>query len=531
MRRTMWILALVGLAPLLVFAAMTAASQLRDKGERDLSHGLAVARQISAEVDGLLQADEAALGALLSYPDIAEGNWTAAEGRGRSLMREHPRWREILVTDLRSRREVWSTSTGAVSRSARAVVLQRLAGKRPTDRFGTVTAGAPGCPCLPIHRMVMINGEPQYVVTLMIDTSNFQQLLVKEINKAGVGPPDISAVFDSQGNFVARSVDYRKRVGMPGSIYVRRTLSGPPSGIYSGVTLEGLKNRTVYQRSGYAGLSTHIAMPDARFNMLDLGSFGLTLAALGIALPIAAAAVWYANREQQRLRLEEQGRIQAQKMEALGRFASGVAHDFNNVLQVILGCVQRLERLTTDPQASRSLSYVRQAAEKGAGLTQELVRFARERPIEIDRIELAPLLADIEGMMQRTLGPDIALQVEVSDPELAVQTNRSAFEMALLNLASNARDAMPGGGKLLVEGRPSKSRGCVDLYVADSGPGMPPEIAARAFDPFFTTKPDGKGTGLGLAQVHGLMLQSQGTISIASELGKGTAFTLTFPEG
>ena len=377
----------------------------------------------------------------------------------------------------------------------------------------------------------MVDGVARIVVTLMIDTSHFQQLLLAQTTAAGVGPPVVSAIFDGRGNFIARSLNYRQRVGTPGSTYVRRTLSGPPSAIYIGVTLEGLRNRTVYERSAFSGLSTHIAMPDRGFTRLDLGSFGLTLVALGICLLIAVAAAWYAHRQQQRLHGEEQARVQAQKLETLGRFASGVAHDFNNVLQVILGSVERLERLTTEQKALRPLAHIRQAAEKGADLTQELVRFARERPIEIDRIELAPLLTELEGLMRRMLGPNIALEVEVTDPTLTVQTNRSAFEMALLNLASNARDAMPDGGSLLVNGRPSKTRGCVDLFIADTGPGMPPDVAARALDPFFTTKPSGKGTGLGLAQVQSLMLQSHGSIALASEPGKGTTLTLTFPEG
>ena len=144
--------------------------------------------------------------------------------------------------------------------------------------------------------------------------------------------------------------------------------------------------------------------------------------------------------------------------------------------------------------------------------------------------DLAPLLADIGGLIRRVLGGSIALESELSEPALAVRSNRAALEMALLNLAANARDAMPEGGKLGIFGHPSQTPGCIDLDIVDNGSGMPEAVAARALDPFFTTKEIGKGTGLGLAQVHSLMLQSHGSIEIESTAGVGTTIRLVFPK-
>ena len=129
------------------------------------------------------------------------------------------------------------------------------------------------------------------------------------------------------------------------------------------------------------------------------------------------------------------------------------------------------------------------------------------------------------------LGDRVALEIELSAPGLAIRTNRAALEMALLNLAGNARDAMPDGGKLRIAARPADHDGAVEVSVCDSGTGMPETVAARALDPFFTTKDVGKGTGLGLAQVHSLMLQSQGSIEIESAAGEGTTIRLVFPAG
>ena len=129
------------------------------------------------------------------------------------------------------------------------------------------------------------------------------------------------------------------------------------------------------------------------------------------------------------------------------------------------------------------------------------------------------------------LGERVALEISLATPEIAVRTNRASLEMALLNLAGNARDAMPAGGTLRIIARPDSKAGCVDLEIVDTGTGMPEAVAARALDPFFTTKDVGKGTGLGLAQVHSLMLQSQGSIEIESKSGEGTTIRLVFPEG
>jgi signal transduction histidine kinase len=340
----------------------------------------------------------------------------------------------------------------------------------------------------------------------------------------------VSAIVDRQGRFLARSLDFRNRAGTPGSASLRQSIARASDGTYEGVTLEGLRNRSAFATSSFSGFSTHIAMPSARFSRLGAGSLGLTLAAVALALLVAMIAMRFAWLEQVRWRGDQQRLVQSQKMEALGRFASGVAHDFNNMLQVILNSLPGIERTSTDPATLRKASLIRQAAEKGAGLTAELLQFARDKPIDLERVELAPLLSDIEGLIVRVLGNDIALETSLAAPGLAIRTNRAALEMALLNLAGNARDAMPDGGKLRIAGRNSDKTGCVDLEICDTGTGMPEDVATRALDPFFTTKAVGKGTGLGLAQVHSLVLQSNGSIHIESSPGAGTTVRLVFPE-
>jgi PAS domain S-box-containing protein len=235
---------------------------------------------------------------------------------------------------------------------------------------------------------------------------------------------------------------------------------------------------------------------------------------------------------------------QSQKMEAIGQLTGGIAHDFNNLLTVILGNNELLEHGIGDNARLRKfLTASSAAAQRGSQLTGQLLSFARQQPLKLEIIDINSLVQDMVDMLDRALGETIELCVVLAPDLRKTVTDPTQLHNALLNLAINARDAMPNGGKLMIETsnadldtdaaklRPGAEPGqYVRLSIRDTGNGMPSDVQARAFEPFFTTKERGKGTGLGLSMVHGFAKQSGGHLDLYSEFGHGTAISLYLPD-
>jgi two-component system, cell cycle sensor histidine kinase and response regulator CckA len=236
-----------------------------------------------------------------------------------------------------------------------------------------------------------------------------------------------------------------------------------------------------------------------------------------------------------RKRLEEQLR-QSQKMEAIGQLSGGIAHDFNNILTVIQGNASLLQGLELSPDEIRDCSnQIARAGERAAGLTRQLLMFARRQQMQPVPLDLNETALHMTKMLQRILGEDVALRSEYSPALPLIQADPGMIEQIILNLAVNARDAMPDGGTLTVRTAVKNPKAgeappeFVCLAVSDTGTGIAPEILPRIFEPFFTTKEVGKGTGLGLATVYGIVQQHHGEITVQSEAGKGTTFKIFFP--
>jgi two-component system, cell cycle sensor histidine kinase and response regulator CckA len=264
---------------------------------------------------------------------------------------------------------------------------------------------------------------------------------------------------------------------------------------------------------------------------VHLGEHGEPVRAVGISLDIT-----------ERHTLEEQYR-QAQKMEAIGRLAGGVAHDFNNLLTAILGYTELLlADLAPDDPHQTDVGEIQKAGLSAAGLIRQLLAFSRKQIIEPTLLGLNAVVADMRAMLQRLIGEDVRVTLALR-PDLApVMADRGQVEQIVMNLALNARDAMPGGGRLTIETAnveldedypkahlEVKPGRYVVLTVTDTGTGISPEVQARLFEPFFTTKEPGKGTGLGLATVQGIVSRTGGSVAVYSEVGRGTAFKVYFP--
>ena len=252
-----------------------------------------------------------------------------------------------------------------------------------------------------------------------------------------------------------------------------------------------------------------------------------------------------AQREQAReiLRQKEEQLRQAQKMEAVGRLSGGVAHDFNNLLSVIIGYAEDLEQ-NLDPagRLHHEAEEVKKAGDRAASLTRQLLAFSRQQDLQPQVLDLNAVISDLARMLRRLIGSDIEFAVDLNPLAGRIKADQGHIEQVVMNLVVNARDAMPEGGRLIVSTRnvdlnaldaaltPGVEPGSyVELTVADAGVGMDARTLSRIFEPFFTTKEEGKGTGLGLTTVAGIVNQCGGHISATSEIGKGSSFRILFP--
>ena len=335
----------------------------------------------------------------------------------------------------------------------------------------------------------------------------------------------------------------------PGSGFIHSVAANPDGGIVTSMSVDGFERRIGFRRLGYsdlyvsAGLPTHAIISEWLRAMATHLIFGLPATAflfVLVLLTMRRTRAFYAEAD--RRELAEQALRQSQKMEAVGQLTGGVAHDFNNLLTIIIGNLGIAKRGVVEARAERALDNALVGAERAAQLTQRLLAFSRRQPLNPRVIDVNKLITSISDLLTRTLGENIELETISGAGLWKAEVDASELESTLLNLALNARDAMPDGGKLTIE----TSNAYLDdeycrqhedlvpgqyilIAITDNGAGMSAETIDRAFEPFYTTKEAGKGTGLGLSQVYGFMKQSDGHVKIYSEPGEGTTIKLYLP--
>ena len=340
-------------------------------------------------------------------------------------------------------------------------------------------------------------------------------------------------------------------VRMPAANALMPALQGrPASGIVQLTSsFDGVKRLVSFQRVGELPLYVTAGLSEATI-LEDWYRFVSLLAAF--VVPITAGLVyvtWLALLRTQRHEVvwaelqAEMGRrtqaeralLQSQKLEALGQLTGGVAHDFNNLLGIVSNNAYLLKRVVKEPQAVGPLAAIGRATTSGVKLTRQLLSFARKHALKPEILRLQDWLPATGDLLGTTMGSRIVMSIEVQGDTPTIRVDPSELELALINLAVNARHAMPGGGRVSVEARalddprPGEPQPGVRISFSDTGAGIPADVVARVFEPFFTTKAPGEGSGLGLSQVYGLCQQAGGTARVHSVEGQGTTVSLIFP--
>jgi two-component system, NtrC family, sensor kinase len=395
------------------------------------------------------------------------------------------------------------------------------------------------------HRLESPDGSFNGVIAVAVRPRYFEDFY----ELIGRTPGSFYALIRDDGAYLARfpALADRSRRLRPSGAFRSSIAQGIDQGLYTANSeIDGVSRRVGFRKlPGFpvyalAGVTTAALRAEWLSGAAVHLVFGLP------ATLLIFAVLWVALRRTRRLYEEAERREvaegalrQAQRLEAIGQLTGGVAHDFNNLLMVVSGSVHRLRRDISDEKQVRLLDAIAGATQRGESLTRQLLSFSRRQTLQPSVIDLTEWLSELKDMLSRSLRGDIEIRVLTSRRPCLVKVDPSELELALLNLAFNARDAMPSGGTLIITAKPIVLRGnageeglsgdFVAIRIADTGEGIPPDLLSRVFEPFFTTKDVGKGTGLGLSQVYGFARQSGGAATITSTVKRGTAITLFLP--
>jgi signal transduction histidine kinase/CheY-like chemotaxis protein len=520
------LLLVAAVVPLIVFAVAATFVSLEQKRTALESEALAQARRLSAVVDAELAGQLRLVEALARSPDLDPPLDLA--GFARLLQREQaaqPLWLAALLADPDGNLLVDTQLPLPGKVVDMAGLRQVVALRQPV--IGDVVRGKTGAG-IPLRVPVVGAGGVRFVLIAVIRPDAIRDRLLA----ASLPPAWTGTIIDGAGLVVARSRGDSDLIGKPASAAALAARRRGPAGLYPGRLLEGTPTVSAFQLSAETGWSVHIGIPRTVFDApLDRA---IWMAALGggVSLLLATLFLLLLIRELRARRVAAEALEQARRMEGLGRLTGGVAHDFNNLLMVIMGSLDMLEKRLPGARGHRLVTAIRGAAERGVGITRSLLAFSRAGRADLSVVDVNGCLREVLGMVRETAGPSVSVALELDDAVSPVALDRVQLDLALLNLAANARDAMPAGGTLRIASRRAMmpdGAPATEIVAADTGEGMPPEVQRRAFEPFFTTKEIGRGTGLGLTQVYGFARSAGGLVRIDSRRGAGTSVALLLP--
>ena len=395
------------------------------------------------------------------------------------------------------------------------------------------------------HRLESPDGAFNGVIAVAVRPSYFEDFYAL----IGQTPGSFYALVRADGAYLARFpvLGDRARRLSPTSMLRTAVGQGLDHGLFTvDSEIDGVSRRVGFRKLPGFPVYALAGVSSAAIRAEWLSTMGVHLIFGLPATLLILTLLWIVLRRTRRLYQEADRREaaegalrQAQRLEAIGQLTGGVAHDFNNLLMIVSGSAHRLRRDVSDEKQLQLLDAITNATQRGESLTRQLLAFSRRQMLQPTVIDLAERLPELKDVLSRSLRGDIEIRVHVSKRPCRVKVDASELELALLNLAFNARDAMPSGGTLTITAKPIVLRGkageeglsgeFVAIRVADTGEGIPSDVLPRVFEPFFTTKDVGKGTGLGLSQVYGFARQSGGAATIASTVRRGTAITLFLP--
>ena len=530
-RRSLVALAIAAMLPTVVFAAVGIFYFLHVERDRVESATLRRATTVMNLVDSRLNRDLAVLSVLSTSVTLEAEDWPRFHQRVQLVLHDNPGWQDVVLIDAQRNEEILAASRQL--RAPQPLSGLRAAGSRAASAASaTHIAGVEraGDPVVWIYEPIRRDASVRYVLAAAVRTRVFQDILLANASRSTT-----AAVVDRSGNFIARSLHYEARVGRPATQYVRAAIARGSHGFYPGQTYEGLKNYTAYYSSELSKWSTHIAVASSLIDTPTAWSFAVAgLAGLGSVLLAGVLVVLVLRDTGERRRADEALR-QSQKMEAVGQLTGGIAHDFNNLLTAVIGNLDMIRnRVEGNERLQRLADNALEGARRGAKLAAQLLAFSRTQRMTVRRIDLQHVLDGMSGLLIQSVGPSVQVHVHIDEDAKFVVSDANQLELALLNLAVNARDAMSGSGTLTIRAqraahvdRSLLPRGeYVNLCVTDTGRGMPEDVRVKAIEPFFTTKPTGQGTGLGLSQVYGVVRESGGTLRLDSQPGKGTTVCL-----
>jgi signal transduction histidine kinase/CheY-like chemotaxis protein len=551
-------------------------------------------RAFALLVDNELEIREGVLRALASSPSLARGDFDEFYRHAKVLA---PSPEAVIVLFDADGRQLLNTrvAPGTPLPARRASNMAELMNKHGKDRTlvsDLFTAPVGGRLDFVVQVPVRIDGAIRYFVSMGVNASSLQELMTQQRFPAEW----VVSIIDRNGRIVARSRDPDQFRGRSVTELALRHLNASPEGVFEGRNLSGTQAQGFFSTVPDSQWRVLVSIPKAELQRVPLHAAaflaGIMTALLVLAVVLArrfgkraigpieylgrsaedlgqgrdiayepqqiveidavARRMADASRQIRRSQAELEQRVaeavaaneqaqaammRGQKLEALGRLTGGIAHEFNNLLQTLTTALQMASLTATQPKVQSLIDTCKRTVSRATSLTGQLGSFGRVQEARLMTVDPYDQLRNSVQLIRNVLRQGIALELACEDALWPVTVDPLQFDLALLNLAINARDAMPGGGTLSIGARncvlePSLERGggeYVLVTVTDTGTGMPPEVLARALDPFFTTKEPGKGTGLGLAQAYAFATQSQGSLTLSSTPGQGTRVELYLP--
>lgn len=466
--------------------------------------------------DARALSDLSALQLLSRSRFFVDGDLVRAAHRAQDAVELLADWRAVVLQNRSTGEVLFEATADKITKSDDDDL--KLPPASDAASFGDVERDGVYCPCVYIRSRVP--GGSDYVLVAVLDPIAFQRILVRELPEGAV-----AGIVDKEGEFLARSLDYFDRVGTPGTSYVIEAVGRGGRGIYEGRTYEGLINYTAYATSEITGWSSHVAIDRTLLDRPSRQANRMLVTGVSAAIASAVFLFFLAWRETRKQRRAEERLIEMQRTEAVSQFTATIVHDFRNVISAVTSGLNIIKRKTGNDEIKQDIDLIHEAIARGARLANQILSLSHSKEEEVVAIDVPQVLQDLRYLLEQAAGQGVELELEVPESSVKVIANKDQLELALINLVVNAKDAIGGNGRVSI--RTIDLGSVIEIWVADTGPGVPEIFRRNLFTPFATSKPH--GTGLGLAQVAGMARKAGGDVRYEQIDGHGATFVISLP--